>query len=704
VRQRHASPLQATTTKSCIHSASNAESSTHSLETTSLESVRANTRAALICADDCKTSALCNTKFCHICKKRNFSARPRQHHSIPTSYESPLAIADTMSQPGFDDYEDPFYPGEQCILPGEQSSGTVAGGTVADGSGSGNGDGNGGGSGHGSSMDITDGTREAREANLATFRSSLGARGLQYDSQVFYDTTPGEEASPVYGGMEGYEVSYEVNDESGGYQDGCGDAMGEEDEADQDRYNNEVSEQYYDNEVSEDNRAYQEDDNNHNEVSNASFLAFPAQGGSPSDPPSGSEYDGDEDRFAARLAGALQDAADNGEVEIADSQAGSEDDLDNTADHKASWSWNDVKTEEDSQTDLDDFQNIPTYAASSSDQEMADSQAGSYDLGDNTANQATPWTELEVADSQADSEDLEDNTANHVDSSSDQEMADPRADSDDPDTTANHAALWSDVKMEDSQDDSSDLDNNVPNHADSSSEDEISDSQADSDDLEINANEAASSSDQEVSDSQADSDDPVVRSHTYDSDDDSDADTIVPRQRGRQRLAPVRTLKVPHDYHNPDNDPDSSSSDGNSDSSLSDLDKTPVPEDPVLLRLEREFKLRTLKRCMCLGWCNCTSYSKFYGSGGLQGPGPPVIPSQTHLSEAALANMRFPISAIRSTIAAEERYEERRERSFSLDRKRRPVLPPVGWVGGEWSEFPENYKPASVEEADDAGD
>jgi hypothetical protein len=598
-----------------------------------------------------------------------------------------------MSQPGSDDYEDPFSPGEQSILPGEQSSSTVAGGTVADGSGS----------GHGSSKDITDGTRKAREANLATFRSSLGARGMQHDSQVFYDTTPDEEASPVHGSMEGYEVSYEVNEGSGGYQDGCGDTMGEEDEADQDRHNNEVSEEYYDNEVSEDNRAYQEDDNNHNEVSNASFLALPAQGGSPSDPPSGSEYDGDEDRFAARLVGALQDAADNGEVEIADSQAG-DNDLDNTADHKAPWSWNDVKTEEDSQADLDDFQNIPAYAASSSDQEMADSQAGYYELENNTAHQATPWTELEVADSQADSEDLDDNTANNVDSSSDQEMADPPADSDDLNTTANHAASWSDVKIEDSQDDSSDLDDDIPNHADSSGEEEISDSQADSDDLEIDANEAASSSDQEVSDSQADSDDPVVRSHTYDSDDDSDADTIVPSQRGRQRLAFVRTLKVPHDYHNPGNGLDSSSSDGNSDSSLSDLDKTPVPEDPVLLRLEREFKLRTLKRCMCLGWCNCTSYSRFYGSGGLQGPGPPAMPSQTHLSEAALANMRFPISAIRSTIAAEERYEERRERSFSLDRKRRPVLPPVGWVGGEWSEFPENYKPASVEEVSDTGD
>lgn len=530
-----------------------------------------------------------------------------------------------MSQPGSDESEGSISPGEQSIHPSEQISGTVAGGTMACGGGGGNGDGNDGGGGNGSSMDITDGTREAREANLATFRSSLCARGMQYDSQVFYDTTPGEEAPPVYGGMEGHGVSYEMNEGSGGYQDGYDDEVGEDVGADQNRYND-------NNEVSEDDGAYQEDDNNHNEVNNASFLALPAQGGSPSDPPSGSEYDGDEDRFAARLAGALRDAADNGEVVIVDSQAGSDDDLDNTADHNASWSWNDVKTEEDSQADLDDFQNIPNYAASSSDQEMADSQAGSYDLGDTTANQATSWMELEVVDSQADS-----------------------------------------------------------------------------DDLEINANEAASSSDHEVSDSQADSDDPVVRSHTYDSDDDSDddsdADTIVPRQRGRQRLAPVRTLLVPGRNQNPDNDPDSSSGDGNSDSLLSELDdKTPVPEDPVLLRLEREFKLRTLKRCMCLGWCNCTSYSRFYGSRGLQGPGPPVMPSQTHLSEAALANMRFPISAMRSTIATEERYEERRERSFSLDRKRRPVLPPVGWVGGEWSEFPENYKPASVEEVSDAGD
>jgi hypothetical protein len=487
-----------------------------------------------------------------------------------------------MSQSGFNKSEDPFSPGEQSILPGEQSGGDVVGGSTRGG------------------MDDTDGTWEARQANLAAFRSSLRAGEMQYDEQVLYDTTPDEEASPVYGGMEGYEVSYEGGEGGGADQDGYNNEMIEEDGANSDDYSNEMSED-------DDEANREDDDNDQYEVNNASFLALPAQGCSPSDPPSGSEYDGDEARFVARLAGALQQAADNGEVVIADSQAGS-DDLDSTSNHAASWT--SAKIEEDSQADLDDFENIPNYAASSGEQEMADWEAGSHDLENNTANQATPWTELEV---------------------------------------------------EDSQDDS--------------------------DALEINADEAASSSDQEMA--------------------DSDDDTIILSPLNRKRLPPVRTLYNRRIDPNPDSDPESSSNDGDSDSDspLSELGKTPVPEDPVLRRLEREFKQRTLKRCSCLGWCECTRYSRYYGSWAARGTdGRLLVPSQTHLSEYALSNERFPTSAMRSTIAAEERYEERRERAFSWDRMEKPVLAPVGWMGGEWSEFPEKHKLAFVDEVSDAGD
>jgi hypothetical protein len=43
---------------------------------------------------------------------------------------------------------------------------------------------------------------------------------------------------------------------------------------------------------------------------------------------------------------------------------------------------------------------------------------------------------------------------------------------------------------------------------------------------------------------------------------------------------------------------------------------------------------------------------------------------------------------MRSTIAAEERYEEGIVQPFSWDRKKRPALAPVSWEGEEWKEFP----------------
>jgi hypothetical protein len=607
-----------------------------------------------------------------------------------------------MSQSSSRKSEDPFSPGEQSILPGEQSGGDVVAGSTR-----------GNGNVNGSGVDITDGTREAREAGLATFRSSLRTGEMQYDEQVLYDTTPEEAASPMYGGMEGYEVSYEVGEGGGADQDGYNNEMIEENGANPDDYSNEASKDDYDHEMSEDDdEANREDDDyDQYELNNATFLALPAQGGSPSDPPSGSEYDGDETRFVARLAGALQQAADNGEVVIADSQAGS-DDMDDTANYATSWS--NVKMEEDPQADLDDFENIPNYAASSGDQDMADSQAFYDDL--ENANHAAPRSELEAADSQADPKELVDNAGNYFASFSDQEMADWQADSGNLDNnTANHADASSDLEVADSQDDSDDLEinadeaasssyqemtdsqagsddpNTTAHHAASSSDEETSDSEADSDDLDSDADDADSSSDKEIADSQADSDKPAVPYETSDSDadsdSDSDADTIILSPLNRKRLAPVRTLYNRRIDPNPDSDPDSSSSDGDSDSSssLTELEKTPVPEDPVLRRLEREFKQRTLKRCNCLGWCECTRYSTYYGSWAVRGEGGGLlVPSQTHLSEYALSNERFPTSAMRSTIAAEERYEERRERAFSWDRMRKPTLAPVGWVGEEW--------------------
>jgi hypothetical protein len=492
-----------------------------------------------------------------------------------------------MSQSGSDDSEDPFSPGEQSIIPGEQSIGDVASGSGGSCGSSGR-HGGSSGSGSGSSKDSPGEEQNTREATRAAFRNSLYARGMQNDSQVFYDTPPNGQAFSAYGGMESYPAS-------------------EEDGADQDGYSNEVSESEengagqdsYSNGVSEDDGAEQEDGYNYNER----FLLLPSQGGSPSDPPSGSEYAGNEDTFAGRLSVALQETADN----------------------------------------------------------------------------ATPSTsDVEIADSQADSDDL--------------------------DNTANRAASWSDV--------------------------EVADSQADPEDLNNDVNGAASSSDREVADSQADSDSLVVSSD----DSDSEADTIVVHQylgRGnRGRLAPVN----PSNYHSygtpnfswphagrvqgtargrlapvhvpihlrnngdPDGDPDSSSSDHNSESSLSSLEVTPEPVDPELVRLEREYKLRTLKICTCLGWCTCTRYNEGENAGSR------VLASQTHLSESALQNEGFPVSAMRSTIAAEERYEERPVETFSWDRRRRPVLAPVSWAGGEWTEFPGNYKPASVEEVSDAGD
>jgi hypothetical protein len=556
-----------------------------------------------------------------------------------------------MSQPVSEDSEDPPSPGKQYILPGEQSSGD----------GGGNGDGN----GNGSSKKDPVPEEGSREAALVAFRASLRARGMQNDtpndSPVFYDTTPNDELSPASGGTEGYEASME--DGAGRYDDS--DEVSEDDGAHPEDGGNEAS---------EDEGPFRGDDHIHD----GKDFPSPSEYNSWSnDPPSGSDNDGNDTNFTARLTVALQSEADyatlTGHVEIADSQASS-DDLDNTVDHTAS----SIKVEvADSQADSDESENTATYAALLIKVEEADSQAGSDDLY-STAIYAAPSIKEEVADSQADSDELE-VTPNYAAPSSEEEMADWQAGSDGLDNTANRAASSDDVKAADSQVDS-----------------------------DGNANEAASPSDKEIPDSQADSNDPVVRSDTS----DSEAVTIVARHyagrlqnNARGRLAPVRTPPNYRNKHNPGSDPDSSD-DQNSDSPLSELENTPEPGDPELLRLEREYKRRALKLCTCLGWCTCSRYGTLYGTKNAnEAAGPLVLPSQTHLSETALSSERFPTSAMRSTIAAEERYEERVVQTFSWDRKRRPALAPVSWEGEEWSMFPgTHYKPAFVEEVSDAGD
>ena len=681
----------------------------------------AQTPAQCSCALVTKKRSRCVThQLHHFCKKRGSSSATTK---TPLNINIAFGVAHKMSQPPPDDSEDPFSPGKQYILPGEQSSGEMVDGS---------GGGNGGGSCSDSSKDDSEPEEGSREATIAAFRASLYARGMQNDSQVFYDTTPNGELSPAHGGMEGYEASMEGG--AGRYDDS--DEVGEDDGAHHKDGGNEAN---------EDEGPDHEDDYIHDGRDFPTPLEYNPWS---NDPPSGSDNNGDDSNFIARLTVALQNEADNAHfsrhVEIADSQAGS-DDLDNTVikveeagsqagandlDNNANYAASSIRGEvADSQADSGELENTANYVASSGDEEMADSQAGSDDL-DNTANDDAPPIKLEVADSQADSNELE-NTANYAASSSDEEMADSQAGSDDLDNTANHPAPSIKVEVEDSEADSDDLDhnanraawssdeeladsqagsdylNNTLHHADSSIKAEEEDSQADSDD---NTSEAASSSDKEIADSQADSDDTVVRSDASDS--DSDADTIVVHQylggvqrNARGRLAPVRTPKKKHrKNHNPGSDPDSSS-DQKSDSTLSELEGTPEPVDPDLLRLELDFRRRALKLCTCLGWCTCSRYSSFYGTENPnEATGPLVLPSQTHLSESALSNERFPTSAMRSTIAAEERYEESIVQPFSWDCKRRPALAPISWEGEEWKEFPGNYQRASVEEVSDAGD
>jgi hypothetical protein len=264
------------------------------------------------------------------------------------------------------------------------------------------------------------------------------------DSPVFYDTTPNEELSPASDGTEGYEASME--DGAGRYDDS--DEVSGDDGAHHEDGGNEAS---------EDELPYRGDEYIHD----GKDFPSPSEYNSWSnDLPSGSDIDGNDTNFIARLTVALQSEADYATLtrhaEIADSQASS-DDVDNTVNHTAS----SIKVEvADSQADSDEPENTVTYAALLIKVEEADSQAGSDDLY-NTAIYAVPSIKEEVADSQADSDELE-VTPNYAASSGEEEMADWQAGSDHLDNTTNHATSSGDEEAADSQPDSDNNANEAP--------------------------------------------------------------------------------------------------------------------------------------------------------------------------------------------------------------------------------------------------
>ena len=481
------------------------------------------------------------------------------------------------------------------MISGEQISGDVVSGS-----------GSGSSSGRVSSKEDPGDEKSRREARRTGFRNSIGA-GLQGDNHLFHDTTPDGQTSLAHDAM---ELSQAVEGDEPGHEEDSN-QVSEVDGAVQDGDSNEVSdidrEDYEDiNEMSEAGEAEQggdsnevsgidgadqeDDDNNYNEETT------PAYQGWPSDPPSGTSNDGD-----------------------------------------------DYSSYNEDYTPTPAYENLSSDPPSGSSNDLDD---------DNFAARLT--TALEA---------LAENAA----SSSDVEIPDSQAGSDDPVLDVNGVA--SSIEME-----------TAAFHADSHS-----------DSFDNKANDAALSSDEEVPDSQADSEDLVIRSDN----ETDEPNTTVVHHRTTGLLAP---RSVPRPVRAPPNDSDS-------DSSLSDLEKTPEPVDPELTRLDREYRRRNIKFCNCLGWCECSRHSTFYGSveGGVGEAVPWVMPSQTHLSEATLAHERFPTSAMRSTIRPHQRYEERVV-ALSWDQRRRPVRAPAGWVGGEWEEFPGGYKRATVEEAPDAGD
>lgn len=264
-----------------------------------------------------------------------------------------------MSHPAAEASEDPFSPGKQSVISGEQSSSDMA---------------------SGSSKNNSDREANPREARRSAFRRSIGT-GAQLHDQVFYDTTPDEVALPAHGGIGAIE-----GDESDHEEDSK--------------------------EVSEVEGADQEDDADDHEEN---YTPTPAYDGWSSEPPSGSMNDGDDDNFAARLTVALENVAENdassSDVEIADSETGSDD--------AAMAAVNDIITSierevADSYADSD-F-NSPENAVQSIEKEIANSQAGSDDP-DNNVDGAASSSDEEVPDSQADSNDLQVHSDNTDDES-----------------------------------------------------------------------------------------------------------------------------------------------------------------------------------------------------------------------------------------------------------------------------------------------
>ncbi|KAM0718129.1 hypothetical protein Q7P37_006461 [Cladosporium fusiforme] len=124
------------------------------------------------------------------------------------------------------------------------------------------------------------------------------------------------------------------------------------------------------------------------------------------------------------------------------------------------------------------------------------------------------------------------------------------------------------------------------------------------------------------------------------------------------------------------------------DSDLSELEATPVPEDPELVKLENQRKLREKPLCVCKGWCSCLKYDVFLTPEKALKPGDSGFPSQTHLPEHAITGEGFPESALRSTLhknldgnpvspPAEPPYAH----VYSWDQRPKPRRPPPGWEG-----------------------
>lgn len=201
-----------------------------------------------------------------------------------------------------------------------------------------------------------------------------------------------------------------------------------------------------------------------------------------------------------------------------------------------------------------------------------------------------------------------------------------------------------------------------------------------------------------------------------------------------------------------DADVESGGADADDSSVLSERDVTPSPpQDPQILRIERDLQGVQADFCECQFWCACKRYKIWYGSSieeqeaamqkqieedekikkeeaktakdqssGIdadvdttsagekhedddEDDGVMMAPSQTHLPERALAKEVFPESAMRSTLnKGKDEIDEPvvLYTTPSWDLRARPPRPPISWVG-PWKQEIDmgNYQPPSVEDA-----